>query len=977
MRQIPIFLALALMVGVYLRVRHIGAASLWWDEFVTLGRAQLPLGNLWTSLAWQSPSDVSLDSSPPLLHIVIHWILGFARNDVVVKIPSIVFGVSTIAATYFLGKTFFDKKSGLFAAMLCALSLFHINYSREVRPYSLYLFTSVSALIFFQIAITKKRASFWIGYVVASILMLYSSYLASANIFAQCLYFSITTGHDFRKSRDWRSAIQASKPFFYSLIVIIVLYIPWMQGHWNQYKIIYSPSGLKHLDFTFFQSVFKELVAYAYQGAWPYALVNIPFIIVGTFYCIHISRTPQLILLLLWSLFSLLMAMALQTDIGLNVRYLINNFILIIVLTGCGVTYVTSLLHGAKKKYNFTLIGVLITFVISYPSLKELKFYTQKPADNLKQLMHYLAFEKKNVDTILFFRPRHYKMFTEWYLPDAFTFPTAFPDRRYRRFFLLVPPEFDPQLNDAFMTVRQTHVATVIKGAILNRAPLLTNKPLSEHFDTLEFYSDVLSFSNVAPDMQNKALVLYDYSKPGKALYAFEANGKSKYRLDVQAFLRDISVFEPDGRLTIEVGDDINALRRIGAISWKDFTPDPLEPFDRKTIHSDLAQSFEINHNPSQKRLYVRFIIEAKKHMGYLELGGFTLTPLDEKAARPVKDDAFHYFENIAANTKVLRWQGEDALACSDAVYAFSANDARTGTGPWNTESDLIRYQSLHPADKPVFTLYFNDQTPAFSFYDPSLRNPYALAWKDKTLVGTDAELPLRVEGLQLCERLVPNNVLLDGATLPISVGAPLGSELFLNKNGTGLLRLEADFSKPFSRIESQASLMHAMAKRENEDCLTCTGDHDCFITYSFTSNYPLLKAKIISYPRVLTDEKGNNKVTISYSTDGNRYIQCAELKSVGDFTRYDGKRNVINTLEFDHSISKFYVRYELSGMGAEIWGTKDMPQTVEAYLDASQFPGVVVANEPFTITTKSASAETKIFFSKTPFQFYERYQPQ
>ena len=107
-RVVWTWLVLLTLAGLALRLAALDVVGLWWDEFVTLGRATWPVLDLLRSLAHEGPSDVSLDSSPPLLHLLVHASLAlFGPGDVAVKLPSVAAGTLTIPVVWLVGRRLF------------------------------------------------------------------------------------------------------------------------------------------------------------------------------------------------------------------------------------------------------------------------------------------------------------------------------------------------------------------------------------------------------------------------------------------------------------------------------------------------------------------------------------------------------------------------------------------------------------------------------------------------------------------------------------------------------------------------------------------------------------------------------------------------------------------------------------------------------------------------------------------------------
>ena len=151
------FLALIslVIIGGWLRLYKLGITSLWKDEIFSLIRSEKPLISI---LCERLPSGMRA----PLHHIFIHLALFLGKNEFVVRLPSVLFGIFSIVLIYKLGRVIFNsKKIGLISAFLLTISPLHLEYSREARYYSFVVFFSSLSLLFFYKIILERR-KIWI-----------------------------------------------------------------------------------------------------------------------------------------------------------------------------------------------------------------------------------------------------------------------------------------------------------------------------------------------------------------------------------------------------------------------------------------------------------------------------------------------------------------------------------------------------------------------------------------------------------------------------------------------------------------------------------------------------------------------------------------------------------------------------------------------------------------------------------------------
>lgn len=116
-----------LVVALLLRLYQIGTHGLFIEElysvFVASGKADPPLAHF--------------DNIRPLYFILLRVCMQFGTSEVWLRLISVVFGVANVALTYKLASMLVDRRAGLFAALLTALSPMEICFSQQVRMYTL------------------------------------------------------------------------------------------------------------------------------------------------------------------------------------------------------------------------------------------------------------------------------------------------------------------------------------------------------------------------------------------------------------------------------------------------------------------------------------------------------------------------------------------------------------------------------------------------------------------------------------------------------------------------------------------------------------------------------------------------------------------------------------------------------------------------------------------------------------------------
>ncbi len=123
-----------------------------------------------------------------IYYFLLHSWLNFGENEFAIRSLSVIFGVASIPAIYFLGSKLVGKKAGLVSAVLLALHSFHVQYSQEARSYSLLiLFVILSNYFFVRAVESPRETKFWIFYVISSVLAVYAHTFAVFVLFTQLI----------------------------------------------------------------------------------------------------------------------------------------------------------------------------------------------------------------------------------------------------------------------------------------------------------------------------------------------------------------------------------------------------------------------------------------------------------------------------------------------------------------------------------------------------------------------------------------------------------------------------------------------------------------------------------------------------------------------------------------------------------------------------------------------------------------------
>ncbi len=147
---------LGLLLGVALALRlYMLDKSLWLDEVITCRHAG------------RSIVDV-LHRSAPLYMLLMHFWLPFSSSEILLRLPSLLFGLAGIACTYGLARRVSGPAAAFVAGFLMVVSPFHVEHSQDARYYTLVALTSVLTAWALRSAVNRGGTWRWAAVVAVS-----------------------------------------------------------------------------------------------------------------------------------------------------------------------------------------------------------------------------------------------------------------------------------------------------------------------------------------------------------------------------------------------------------------------------------------------------------------------------------------------------------------------------------------------------------------------------------------------------------------------------------------------------------------------------------------------------------------------------------------------------------------------------------------------------------------------------------------
>ena len=167
----PVYLAVLVAVGTFLRFWDVAKASIWHDEGYTM------------MLAPMSPTQIvartARDVHPPLYYESLHyWMKIFGSSETAARGMSAFFSILAIILAYLLLKRIWSEAAGRWGALFVATGPFMVRYGQEARMYGMMAFLVLLATYFLIRALEKKQWHWWIAYSFSVAASLYTHYYA-------------------------------------------------------------------------------------------------------------------------------------------------------------------------------------------------------------------------------------------------------------------------------------------------------------------------------------------------------------------------------------------------------------------------------------------------------------------------------------------------------------------------------------------------------------------------------------------------------------------------------------------------------------------------------------------------------------------------------------------------------------------------------------------------------------------------------
>ena len=234
------------LIGLALRLHRLGDQNVWWDEGYSVYLARKDL----VSLAVETAGDVH----PPMHYWFLHvWTRLVGESEFAVRYSSVWFGVVGICLAYWLGKRLFGQRVGIATALLLATSRFHVEWSQQIRMYTL-----TAIVVMLSIALTLQlweapRRRLWLSYAAVTTFGLYTLYLSALVPLVESLVTALLV---VLPVGGRRLSLRFLARWVAVGLVCLALYAPWIAIYLGRPHVTPIPTHASHISLgTFLQAI--------------------------------------------------------------------------------------------------------------------------------------------------------------------------------------------------------------------------------------------------------------------------------------------------------------------------------------------------------------------------------------------------------------------------------------------------------------------------------------------------------------------------------------------------------------------------------------------------------------------------------------------------------------------------------------------------------------------------------------------------
>ncbi|MDX9724139.1 MAG: glycosyltransferase family 39 protein [Myxococcota bacterium] len=252
--------AAILCLALVTRAIALTAEGFWFDELWIWRQMQLSFPELMHDMVYQ-------DVHPPLYNVLLWlWTRLFGTAELALRLPSLLFGVATVAVLMAWAKRLRGPRLALWVGVVASVGEYAVYYAQEARSYSLMLF--IAALYTYAFFALREGVQWrrMLLFVLSGVGLLYT------HVFGGLLVAFFGLSYLLLRWRKLHGAFEL-RPWASSQVAIALAFVPWLPSMLEQASRVQSGFWIPKLDLLFFARFFAKYNGNAWLGVFAAALL--------------------------------------------------------------------------------------------------------------------------------------------------------------------------------------------------------------------------------------------------------------------------------------------------------------------------------------------------------------------------------------------------------------------------------------------------------------------------------------------------------------------------------------------------------------------------------------------------------------------------------------------------------------------------------------------------------------------------------
>ena len=206
------------VVGFLLRTfTHRG---LWLDETTSVFQARMPFFDMIRFIG-------RTDNHPPLHHILL-WadIRLVGDSEFALRLPMMVMGAALIPMAFLIGREFFDRRVGVYAAALTTVAPIAVWYGQEARMYSQFMLLAAISVYALARILNDGSRRYWVVFTISSVALVYTQYFAVLHVAGTIVVLAIEILRR-RRNRTSSRLLRSSLASIAGQVVLLAPLVPY------------------------------------------------------------------------------------------------------------------------------------------------------------------------------------------------------------------------------------------------------------------------------------------------------------------------------------------------------------------------------------------------------------------------------------------------------------------------------------------------------------------------------------------------------------------------------------------------------------------------------------------------------------------------------------------------------------------------------------------------------------------------------